>query len=98
VRKSLKEGNNAQADTLAKIKADIDSAVIAKPEAVGPAVAINNYFAGAQNDIDAAITALRNAGAAPKPAEKPDIELYEIRMEGGQTQLIKVETSVARTL
>lgn len=51
VWKSLKEGNIAQADTLAKIKTDIDSAVIAKSEAVGPAVAINNYLTGAQNDI-----------------------------------------------
>lgn len=98
VWKSLKEGNNAQADTLDKIKADIGSALIAKPEAVGPAVAINNYLTGAQSDIDAAITALRNAGAAPKPAEKPDIELYEIRMQSGRTQLIKVETSVAKTM
>lgn len=80
--------------TLKQIRAAIDKAMISDVAEVGPAVAINNYLKGARDAIDNAIAAL----GTPAEKEKSDIELYEIRMEGGRTQLIRVDTSVMQTL
>jgi hypothetical protein len=98
VLKSLKDGSVPKVETLTGIKSDIGKAMIPKSDQVPAAVAVNANFTDAQNSIDEAVTALRKAGAATTPEEKPDFDLYEIHMEGDRTQLIRVSRSDAITI
>lgn len=98
VASDIAAGKTAQKGRLEEIKVSISAITI--DSAVPDAPKIRELLATAQTQIDKAVVALASGGSTPTEPPAPSYELYEIRMENGETHLapVKITKSLLKVI